>query len=264
MSYDFNLDTFKERFLSPLPPPTTIVAQMWLKHLTPSVGDADTFTIKALCIVSEPRVCAAFPPRRATVMSPLWKAEGSSFSDQFVCCLPLCNRGLMPFSQIVVRGGNTIICSAPADLTVGALREAPCLSSIYPPSRWQERWHAPSKWRVGRSLAGRRRRCYADDTLHYGTPVGRRSSPLANHGQCETRKHQEEWQEGKQQHILLRCCGLTVFVRVWRDVTAMFVPALFKVCSAQKAHYEVDRFSRPALIWSRGRSNGSSRLLLSA
>lgn len=52
----------------------------------------------------EPRVRAAFPPRRASVMSPLWKAEGSSFSDQFVCCLPLCNRDLMPFSQIVVGG----------------------------------------------------------------------------------------------------------------------------------------------------------------
>lgn len=75
-----------------------------------------------------------------------------------------------------------------------------------------------------------------------------RWSAVANHGQCETHKHKGEWPEGKQQHILLRSCGLSLFVRVWRDVTFMFVTALFKVRSAQKAHYEVNRFSRLALF----------------
>lgn len=99
---------------------------------------------------------------------------------------------------------------------------------------------------MGRSSAGWRR--YADDTLHYGAPAGRRASPVVNHGQCETRKHKEEWQEGKQQDILLRCCGLSLFAGVWRYVTFMFLIALFKVRSARKAHYEVDCLSRPAVI----------------
>lgn len=34
-----------------------------------------------------------------------------------------------------------------------------------------------------------------------------------------------------------------LFVRVWRDVTVVFVTASFQVCGEQKAPYEVDRFN---------------------
>lgn len=38
----------------------------------------------------------------------------------------------MPFSQIVVGGGNAIICSAPADLTVGDLEGGAALINYLP------------------------------------------------------------------------------------------------------------------------------------